>query len=156
MLWQKQSGQIRSLALAIDNGRIVYISGKDLVARNLKDGSELWSIQPKQTAPRTLLTVDDVVVMQGGKSVSAYDATDGKLLWAKTVPSIGGGEGDDLFVIDGLVWRGIVSVDEDGKPVRKSPNALVIGWDLRSGEEKKRILVNNLRSPEHHHRCYRN
>ncbi|MHC4144448.1 MAG: outer membrane protein assembly factor BamB family protein [Planctomycetota bacterium] len=137
VLWQKQSGQIRSLALAIDNGRIVYISGKDLVARNLKDGSELWSIQPKQTAPRTLLTVDDVVVMQGGKSVSAYDAT-------------------DVFVIDGLVWRGIVSVDEDGKPVRKSPNALVIGWDLRSGEEKKRILVNNLRSPEHHHRCYRN
>ena len=27
---------------------------------------------------------------------------------------------------------------------------------LRSGEEKKRIHVNNLRSPEHHHRCYRN
>jgi outer membrane protein assembly factor BamB len=156
VLWQKKTGQIRPLALAIDNGRIVYISGKNLVARNLKDGSELWSIQPKQTAPRTLLTVDDVVVMQGGKSVSAYDATDGRLLWAKTVPSIGGGEGDDLFVIDGLVWRGIVSVDEAGKPVRKSPNALMIGWDLRSGEEKKRILVNNLRSPEHHHRCYRN
>jgi hypothetical protein len=72
------------------------------------------------------------------------------------VPPISGGEGDDLFVIDGLVWRGIVSVDDNGKPVRKSPNALVIGWDLRSGEEKKRILVNNLRSPEHHHRCYRN
>jgi len=47
-------------------------------------------------------------------------------------------------------------VDDNGEPVRKSPNALVIGWDLRTGEEKKRILVNNLRSPEHHHRCYRN
>ncbi|MFC1794451.1 PQQ-binding-like beta-propeller repeat protein, partial [Planctomycetota bacterium] len=77
-------------------------------------------------------------------------------LWQKTVSSIGGGEGDDLFVIDGLVWRGIVSVDDSGKTVRKSPNALVIGWDLCSGEEKKRILVDNLRSPEHHHRCYRN
>ena len=156
VLWQVQSGQIRSLALAIDNGRIVYLTGKNLVARNLKDGGQQWSVQPKQTSPRTLLTVDDVVVMQGGKSVSAYDATDGRLLWAKTVPSIGGGEGDDLFVIDGLVWRGIVSVDEEGKPVRKSPNALMIGWDLRSGDEKKRIHVNNLRSPEHHHRCYRN
>jgi len=156
VLWQEQSGQIRSLALAIDNGRIVYLTGKNLVARNLKDGGQQWSIQPKQTSPKTLLTVDDVVVMQGGKSVSAYDAIDGKLLWAKTVPSIGGGEGDDLFVVDGLVWRGIVSVDEQGKPVRKSPNALMIGWDLRSGDEKKRIRVNNLRSPEHHHRCYRN
>ena len=156
VLWQKQTGQIRTLSLAIDNGRIVYLTGNNLVARNLKDGSEQWSIQPKQTSPQTLLIVDDVIVMQGGKSVSAYDATIGKLLWAKTVPSIGGGEGDDLFVIDGLVWRGIVSVDEQGKPVGKSPNALVIGWDLRSGEEKKRIHVDNLRSPEHHHRCYRN
>ncbi len=156
VLWQKRTGQIRPLSLAIDNGRIIYISGKDLVALDLKGGNELWRIQPKQATPRTLLTVDDTVVMQGGKFVAAHDATDGKLLWRKTVSSIGGGEGDDLFVIDGLVWRGIVSVDDSGKPVRKSPNALVIGWDLRSGEEKKRILVNNLRSPEHHHRCYRN
>jgi len=156
VLWQKESGQIRPLALAIDNGRIIYISGKDLVALDLKSGDELWRTQPKQTTPRTVLTVDDTVVMQRGKFIAAHDATDGKLLWEKTVPPISGGEGDDLFVIDGLVWRGIVSVDDSGKPVRKSPNALVIGWDLRSGEEKKRILVNNLRSPEHHHRCYRN
>ncbi len=156
VLWDKQIGQIRPLALAIDNGRIIHLSGKNLVARDLKDGNELWRIQPKFTTPKTLLTVDDVIVMQGGKSVAAYDATDGKLLWQKTVPSIGGGEGDDLFVIDGLVWRGMLSADDKGKPVRKSPNALVIGWDLRSGEEKKRIFVKNLRSPEHHHRCYRN
>jgi len=157
VLWEKQIAQIRSLALAIDNGRIIHISGKKLIARNLKDGNELWSIQPKLTSPRTLLTIDDVVVMQGGKYVAAYDATDGKLLWEKNkLPPIGGGEGDDLFVIDGLVWRGIVSVNDDGKPVKKSPNALMIGWGLRSGQEKKRIIVNRLRSPEHHHRCYRN
>jgi len=76
VLWQKQIGQIRPLALAINNGRIVYLTGRDLVARDLKDGSEMWRIQPKWTTPRTLLTVDDVVVMQGGKWVSAYDATD--------------------------------------------------------------------------------
>jgi outer membrane protein assembly factor BamB len=156
VLWNKQIGQIRPLSLAIDNGRIVYLSGRDLVALDLKDGSELWKVQPKQTSPKTLVTVSDTIVMQGGKSVSTYDAADGRLLWQKTVPPIGGGEGDDLFVIDGLVWRGMLSVDDEGKPMRKSPHALVIGWDLRSGQEKKRILVKNLRSPEHHHRCYRN
>jgi len=88
--------------------------------------------------------------------VAAYDATNGELLWDKTVPSIGGAEGDDLFVVNGLVWRGVLCVDDEGKPVRKSENALDIGWDLRTGAEKKRVLVNNLRSPEHHHRCYRN
>ncbi|MBN2270267.1 MAG: PQQ-binding-like beta-propeller repeat protein, partial [Sedimentisphaerales bacterium] len=157
VLWEKQIGQIRPLALAIDNGRIIHISGKNLIARSLKDGGELWNIRPKLTTPKTLLTVEDVVVMQAGKYVAAYDATDGNLLWEKDkLPAIGGGEGDDLFVIDGLVWRGIVSVDDNGKPVNKSPNALMIGWDLRSGQEKKRVLVNRLRSPEHHHRCYRN
>ncbi|MBL7154265.1 MAG: PQQ-binding-like beta-propeller repeat protein [Phycisphaerae bacterium] len=157
VLWDEQIGQIRPLALAIDNGRIIHLSGKNLIARSLKDGNEMWTSKPKLTTPRTLLAVDDVVVMQGGRFAAAYDATNGKLLWEKNkLPAIGGGEGDDLFVIDGLVWRGIISADNDGKPVRKSPNALVIGWDLRSGEEKKRIFVNNLRSPEHHHRCYRN
>jgi len=156
VLWDKLISLIRPLALAIDNGRIIYLSGKDLVALDLKEGRQIWKVQPKWTALRTLLTVDDVIVMQGGKFAAAYDATDGRLLWQKTVPPIAGGEGDDLFVVDGLVWRGMLSVDADGKPVRKSPHALVIGWDLRSGEEKKRILVKNLRSPEHHHRCYRN
>jgi outer membrane protein assembly factor BamB len=156
VLWEKQTGQIRPLALAINNGRIIYLSGKNLVSLNLKDGRESWRVRPKFTSPKTLLIYNDVVVMQGGKFVAAHDATNGNLLWDKTVPSIGGGEGDDLFVVDGLVWRGMLSVDDNGKVVRKSPNSLVIGWDLRSGAEKKRILVNNLRSPEHHHRCYRN
>jgi outer membrane protein assembly factor BamB len=156
VIWEKQVNQIRPLALAIDNGRIIYLSGKELIALDLENGSKLWNVRPKFTSPRTLLIFNNVVVMQGGKFVAAHDATNGNLLWDKTVPPIGGGEGDDLFVIDGLVWRGILNVDNDGKIVRKSPNSLVIGWDLRSGEEKKRILVNNLRSPEHHHRCYRN
>jgi outer membrane protein assembly factor BamB len=156
VLWQKETGRIRPLSLAIDNGRIVHLSGKDMVSLGLKDGRELWRVEPKQSTPRTILTTKNVVVMQGGKHVAAYDAVDGELLWEKTAPSIAGGEGDDLFVVDGLVWRGIVSVDEQGKPTRKSPNALVVGWDLRTGDEKRRIRVDNLRSPEHHHRCYRN
>ncbi len=156
VLWQRSIGQIRPLALAIANGRIIYLTGKDLVARSLREGGELWKVRAKLTSPRTLLAVDNTVVMQGGRFVAAHDATDGGLLWDKTVPQIGGGEGDDLFVIDGLVWRGMLSVDDSQKPARKSPNVLVIGWDLRSGQEKKRVFVKNLRSPEHHHRCYRN
>jgi len=91
VLWQKQIGQIRPLALAIDNGRIVYLSGKNLVALALKDSHEIWRIQPRLTTPKTLLIFDDAIVMQGGKLVDAYDATDGELLWQKNVPSIGGG-----------------------------------------------------------------
>jgi outer membrane protein assembly factor BamB len=156
VLWNKPVGQIRPLSLAIEDGRIVFLSGKNLITLDLKDGRQLWEVRPKQTSPKTLVVVSDTIVMQGGKSVSAYDAADGRLLWDKTMPPIRGGEGDDLFVVDGLVFRGMLTVDEEGTPVGKSPNVLVIGWDLRSGQEEKRILVRNLRSPEHHHRCYRN
>jgi outer membrane protein assembly factor BamB len=156
VLWDKRVGQIRPLLLAIEDNRIVFISGKNLVAFDLRDGRQLWKVQPEHPSPRTLVVASDIIVMQGGKFVSAYNAADGGLLWHKTVPPIRGGEGDDLFVVDGLVFRGMLTVDEDGNPVGKSPNVLVIGWDLRSGQEKKRILVRNLRSPEHHHRCYRN
>jgi len=156
VMWQKPIGQIRPLSWAINNGRIVYLSGKRLAALRLKTGESLWTAQAGKIAPRTLVAVEDVIVMQDGRSVAAYDATKGELLWDKTVPAIAGAEGEDLFVANGLVWRGILCVDEDGKPVNKSPNALAMGWDLRTGVEKKRILVKNLRSPEHHHRCYRN
>ena len=157
VLWRHESGPIRPLALAVDNGRIVYLSGKKLTALDLKDGDVLWTTPLKWAAPKTLLTVDDVVVMQGGAITMAFDAKDGSQLWQKKAMPIGGGEGDDLFVIDGLVWRGMNYATEDGEPTKtKTANAVVVGWDLRTGEEKDRIHVNNLRSPEHHHRCYRN
>jgi len=156
VLWRKPCDQIRPLALAIDNGRVIYLSGKDLIALDLKGGGELWRVQPKRSSPRTLLSVDDVIVMQGGTHVGAFDATSGEMLWEKNVPPIGGGEGDDLFVVDGLVFRGMLCADDNGKPARRSANALVIGWDLRTGRQKKQIFVKNLRSPEHHHRCCRN
>ena len=47
VLWEKQVGQIRPLALAIDNGRIIYLSGKNLVSLDLKDGRELWRVHSK-------------------------------------------------------------------------------------------------------------
>jgi len=156
VLWEKPAGRMRALSWAIQNGRVIYLGGKQLAALDLKTGDSLWSVRSEVSAPKTLVVAEDVVVMQDGKSVAAHDAKDGTRLWSKTVPPIGGGEGDDLFVVDHLVWRGILNVDEDGKPRNKSPHALALGWDLRTGEEKKRILVQNLRSPEHHHRCYRN
>ena len=156
VLWRHPSGPIHPLALAIDDGRIVYLAGKELVALDLKDGRELWRARPKRTNVRTLVVVDGVALLESGAHVAAYDATDGSPLWNQTGAPIGGGEAADLFVVDSLVWRGMISVDDQGKQVKKSPNSLVVGWDLHTGEEKKRIQVNNLRSPEHHHRCYRN
>jgi outer membrane protein assembly factor BamB len=154
--WERSTGSIRPLAIAIQNDRVIYVSGNSLIALGLQDGSELWATQTKGVTPKSVVVVDDVIVMQSSNSVASYDATDGSPLWRKSVHPIRGAEGDDLFVVDGMVWRGMASVDDAGDPANKTPNAMVVGWDLHTGVEKKRIHVNNLRSPEHHHRCYRN
>jgi outer membrane protein assembly factor BamB len=156
VVWQESIHPIVPLAWAISQDQVVTHTGQALIARSLKDGHVLWQIKPKVVKPRTLLIADGVVVMQDGRNVVTHTLADGRFLWQQKGDKIGGGEVDDLFVIDGLVWRGMVMVNDAGKPGGKSPNSLMIGWDLHTGEEQKRIQVNNLRSPEHHHRCYRN
>ncbi|MHB8901141.1 MAG: outer membrane protein assembly factor BamB family protein, partial [Thermoguttaceae bacterium] len=157
VLWRQETDAIRPLGLVADQGRLVYLTGRQLAAVDLKDGSVVWETAPGWTGAKTMLLVDGVVVMQGGAQVAAFDAASGSPLWQKQVLPIGGGEGEDLFVIQGLVWRGMSYATDDGQETKeKTANVVVVGWDLRSGEEKKRIHVNNLRSPEHHHRCYRN
>ena len=97
-----------------------------------------------------------VVLVYAQNVVEARDGASGDRLWRQEVPASTGGESEDLFVANGVVWRGMVCVDENREPVGKSADAMAVGFDLRTGEEKKRIVVPDLRSPEHHHRCYRN
>lgn len=155
ILWRKAVSAIRGISLAAGDGRVVF-QGDNLVALDLKSGKELWRTKPQDAAIRTLVLVDGAVVLLSSKGVETLDAATGKQRWQKNVPLNHGLGGDDLFVINGVVWPGVLSVDQEKQPAGKSPNALAIGLDLKTGEERRRIYVENLRSPEHHHRCYRN
>ena len=157
VLWRRAAGgSIRPLAMAIDNSRVFYAVGRALACVNLKTGKRLWETQLENQGGRTMVAANGVVLIMGNTTVDSYSAANGKLLWNKKIPSRGGFEANDLFVVGDLVWPGLISVDAKGKPSRKSANAMAIGFDIRTGAEKKRILARNLRSPEHHHRCYRN
>jgi len=156
VLWRQETAPIRGLFLAIDRGRVIYQAGTDLVCRNLTDGKKRWQVVPREKRGRTLVAVDGVVLIRGGRTLEARDGATGKALWQTQVLSPSGAAGPDLFVADGVVWPGMVSVYEHQKPNRRSPHALAIGYDLRTGKETRRVFVRNLRSPEHHHRCYRN
>lgn len=156
ILWQQPCGTIPSSMLTIDQGRIIYCAAKKLVALDLKSGDELWTETLQRGNPRTLVSVEGVTIAYGGNFLAAYDGAVGKQLWSKSVKPISGAESADLFVIDSVVWRGMETVDEQGVVARKTPNVLATGWDLRTGQEKQQRLVRNLRSPEHHHRCYQN
>jgi outer membrane protein assembly factor BamB len=154
--WKVETQRIHPLSLTIHAGRVIYFEGNRVVALNLEDGNVLWRIPARHKSPRTVVASDGVIVAHNGKFLDAYASADGRSLWSNQVRPIGGAEADDLFVIDGVVWRGIEAVDDQQQPQRKSANALATGWDLHTGEVNQEIFVKNLRSPEHHHRCYRN
>ncbi len=162
VLWSQGIVAIKPSFLAIDSGRIVHQSGRELVCRSLDTGEQLWRTEMKKTSAKTMVTVDRVAVLSGGNFIEAYDLKDGAPLWQKPSYSIGGFESSDLFVSDGLVWRGVASItgetDEKGRPKigGKSAHVMAVGMDLRTGKEKRKVIARELRSPEHHHRCYRN
>ena len=156
VLWRRTIPSLRSLSLAVERGRVVYQAAQALVCLDLQSGKELWQAEPQQAAGRTLVAHDGVVVIRGQKALEAFDAATGKQLWQTPVlPGVSLG-GEDLFVTAGIVWPGAASVDESRNPDRKGIHALAIGYDLRTGQERKQVFAPSLLSPEHHHRCYRN
>jgi outer membrane protein assembly factor BamB len=155
-LWRKTIPALPGLSLAIDRGRIVYQTSGTLAALDLRSGKNFWSIEPPVKNAQTLVAHDGVIAMRTATALAVHDAADGRLLWQKEIlASIGIGT-HDLFVIDGVVWPGVVSVNEKKEPEHKGANVLATGYDLRTGAERKQVFASNLLSPEHHHRCYRN
>ena len=156
VLWQKSIASLRGLSLAIDQGRVVCQAGPSLMAVDLKTGKDLWQVEPQEARARTLVAAEGMVVLLGQKALEVREGATGRQLWQQQVPLGSGLGSEDLFVINGVIWPSMLSVDEQQNPAGKSPHALAIGYDLRTGKEQRRIFVQNLRSPEHHHRCYRN
>jgi len=154
--WRHATAPIKGTFLAVDGGRAVYQAGADLVCLGLADGKEKWTVSPREKRGLTLVAHGGVVLIRGGGAMEARDAATGKPLWYQKILPVEGAARPDVFIADGVVWPGIVSADANRKPKNKTPNTLAVGYDLRTGEETRRIFVRDLRSPEHHHRCYRN
>ena len=57
-----------------------------------------------------------------------------KRLWSRQVPSSSGSESPDLFVIGGVVWRGMVPVNDELQPIGKSEDAMALGFDLHGAQ----------------------
>ena len=156
VLWHTETGRIKSLFLAIEGSKVVFQEGEELVSLSLRTGEPLWRVKAKRRSGLTLVLADGVALIKGSGTLDAYDMADGALLWERDILKGSSAESVDIFVVDGVVWPGIVAVDDQAEVVKKSENVLAIGLDLRTGEEVRRLHVENFRSPEHHHRCYRN
>lgn len=155
ILWQLESPRIDDLFVAIADGRVIYLSDSKVRAVQLSTGQPLWETTVNANG-KALIAAENAVVFYSSAGISVFDAAGGQPLWSASTIDSPSAEGEDLFISNGLVWRGMIPVTEDLDVTKKSEDVMSIAYDIRTGEEKKRVVVRGLRSPEHHHRCYRN
>ena len=156
VLWRKEVTALHELSLAINSSRVIYQSGTTLVALDLHTGKQLWNAESPVKTVQTLVACDNMIVVRSANALAALNAANGRLLWQKQISAGMGLGAQDLFVINGIVWPGVVAANESKEPEHKGASALATGYDLRTGAERKRVFAVNILSPEHHHRCYRN
>ena len=175
------SRPLSRLELAV-GGDKVFLSDHDaIVALDLKTGREIWrTARPKADtynanfstlmSELTVLVYSDGVVLfaqpQGGKSfhsvpgnLHAFGADDGSPLWERRYGGWVHNNQPNVFVVEGLVWIHEHLEIERGRKEPANRDRLeyaVLGLDLRTGEEKKRLATKKILNVGHHHRCYRN
>ncbi len=162
-VWRTGPEPVASLTLAADTGGAYYLCGNQVVGVNTADGKRLWSKQIARKPVRSSTAVnpalvlhDGVVYAASGGKLTARDAGTGEEMWSAPCAKAGYRAPTTLHIVDGLVW----DVDAGGEPYRPGSdltkvNRWYVGYDLRTGEERKRIPV----TADHgyaimHHRCH--
>ncbi|MFQ6009264.1 MAG: hypothetical protein ACE5K8_09995, partial [Candidatus Zixiibacteriota bacterium] len=109
----------------------------------------------------TLIVHDGVVVHASPNQLAAFSADSGQILWTRAKKYLQHlwFEWKDVFVIEGLVWTWSAELERgqlEGTRQRSTWPATVNGYDLHTGQLKKKVPLGNIFKTHHHHRCYRN
>ncbi len=168
--WSEPEAPIRPETLASDGRRAYVQVGEAVVCLDLKSGEPQWTYgDPVQNARRrgagkkgrgprvsfgtnVLVVADGVVLAQLSGDLTALSADDGSKLW-QCPAGTGFHAPLDVFVIDGLVWRGSHVSDSVAPPPVEDFNE---ARDLHTGEvQATNTVMVDLQTSGHHHRCYR-
>ena len=167
-LWET-SDVVAAMTLALDAQGAYYFNfeQKTIVCLDRKTGQPLWTSE-KLPAPEKqfsffaskLVVQDGVVLLASGEcsgmtrstygerrddSLTALSAQTGKTLWKAKHPPSGYSSPENLFVIGGVVW---CDGSSNGTVV-----GTVVGFDLKTGQEKHRFAPDE-KNFWFHHRCY--
>ena len=162
-IWKSPPAPVVSMTLAADDDKVLYLCDDQLICVKMATGKELWSqkaaakpLTSRSTVNPTLLIHKGIVYTALGGKLTAWDAATGEEIWSATCAPSGYMAPASIFVVDDLIW----DVDAGGTPYKpgtdlKTISRFFIGYDLRTGEERRRIPV----SSEHgygimHHRCH--
>jgi outer membrane protein assembly factor BamB len=158
-IWRKKVSVETLIPLVVAGDKLLYQTDKNLVCLELKSGDEKWSIDHpcklgrtgggiwKWAAP-TLVANEGVVYVADFKTMSAFSIADGKAMWNCSAAA-GFCSPPDIFVIDGLVWRGYTRA--------RGAADFGQGLDAKTGKVVKTIDTKKAWdfATLAHHRCYR-
>jgi outer membrane protein assembly factor BamB/ubiquinone/menaquinone biosynthesis C-methylase UbiE len=165
-----------TLNTATDGKVVALLDSPDVVALDFKTGKEKWrtqfplvqadykagGIKAQQTLWRgTLIVQDGVVIHASPNQLAAFSTDTGEIIWKQSKKYLQHlwFEWMDVFVIDGLVWTWSAELDrgklEGGGNSSPWPIS-VNGYDLHTGQLRKKVPLGNIFKTHHHHRCYRN
>ncbi len=172
ILWQSVPDRMTPLTLAISRDHVYYAKYGKVVCLDRANGHTLWDSEPVQGKGQhgTLVAQDEVVLFAYGPiaqekekrdyqtiryhQAHAFSAETGKKLWSSSPYRGPSGNAQDIFVIDELVWLGVDN--QENLPCHwRDTTTQRLGYDLLTGEVKRKVSVPKLTSPGHHYRCYR-
>jgi len=165
-----------TLNTATDGRVIALLDGEDVVCLDFETGKEKWrtpfplveadykagGINAMRTVwTGTLIVHDGVVLHASPNQLAGFSADSGQILWtqAKKYLQHLWFEWKDVFVIEGLVWTWSAALERgelEGTRQRSTWPTTVNGYDLHTGQLKKKVPLGNIFKTHHHHRCYRN
>jgi outer membrane protein assembly factor BamB len=172
VLWQSEPDTMMPLTLAIRGDHVYYARHGQVVCLDRADGQIRWQSEPVKGKGQngTLVAHDKVVLFAYGPVVQlpekrdyqviryhqahTFSAESGEKLWSSPLYRGPSGNGLDIFVIDGLAWFGVDN-QENLPDHWQDATTQRVGYDLLTGEEKRKVSVPKLTSPGHHYRCYR-
>ncbi|MDP6634118.1 MAG: PQQ-binding-like beta-propeller repeat protein [Phycisphaerae bacterium] len=148
-LWDA-AGDIQTLSLAADNGKVFYQSGPVVTCLDLKTGKELWKTQgpaPAKTPAKPakkrrraraslVIVCEDRVLFNGPGGLQAVSTDTGKTLWTTKGKSLG----SEPFITNGHLWQ--------------RQGGGLTGIDLASGKATKQVGAKDVFTWGHHARCY--
>jgi len=152
-IWKTES-PIAPMSLAVDARQVVFHDGAKLICLDRTTGKGKWASPPVRMrlpmpnyyAP-TLVLHDDVVLFAGGnRKMSGVSAETGKILWTAPHYRAGHSSPEDLLVIDGLAWTGLIAGG--------SNSGVWTGYDVHTGQVKREFTP-DVETYWFHHRCHR-
>ncbi len=150
--WSRQT-RVSPLTLCSDDERVYFHDGEKVVAVKRSSGDVVWSSEPSvrrrtityNFGPRLVIHEDVVLYAGGERTMKAFAAATGKVLWEAPHDRSGYQSPEDLLVQQGLVWSAPTTSGKD--------SGAFTGRDFRTGEVKVEFPP-DVDAYWFHHRCY--